>query len=280
MLSADNEQSKADLLSTSLRLIETTAALYSSSNAFIEAFQPMLLVLQSSKTTKLSDVLKVSWSSPEPEPELTTSNVWLPLPRHSRACSTWPSPRVNPSLSNPTNQYPSPATHPNSKKVTSPANDTTQMSSEMQQASSKHNTSKNEKVLFENYEKTIDSWLGKRRRIKQRKIENILPRCVVQRDLSLWSERRRRRWRGRKRGKRDGLEEGDCISLGLDIHYTFPHCIHIYFTTQLTHMASYKLPVPNTPLGPAVLTLALFMIPLAGLLPRSCPQFSHTAQVV
>lgn len=63
LLSSDNEQSKADLLSTSLRLIETTAALYSSSNAFIEAFQPMLLVLQSSKATKLSDVLKVSLTS-------------------------------------------------------------------------------------------------------------------------------------------------------------------------------------------------------------------------
>ena len=60
MLSSDSEQSKADLLSTSLRLIETVAALYSSSPAFIESFQPMLQVVQSSRTAKLSDALKVS----------------------------------------------------------------------------------------------------------------------------------------------------------------------------------------------------------------------------
>jgi hypothetical protein len=263
MLSSDSEQSKADLLSTALRLIETVAALYSSSPAFIESFQPMLQVVQSSRTAKLSDALKVSQSLKEWKAELIYSNESPPQPRPSRACSTSPSLHVNPSHCKPTSPSLSQVTHQNSRKATNPASDTTPMPNEMQQASSKLNTSKNEKVLFENYEKTIDSWLAKRQKIKQKRIASTLPRCVVQRDPSLWRGRKRRRWSEKRHGKRDELDEDDlCI---LPVHIIRIHCPHLH----LLYFASYKLPEPNTPLGPAVLTLALFMIPLAGLLPRS-----------
>lgn len=229
MLSSDSEKSKADLLSTSMRLIETVAALYSSSPAFIESFQPMLQVVQSSRTAKLSDALKVSLCQKELKPELIYSNACLPQPRPSRACSTLPSPPVNPSLFKPTSLFPSQVTHQSSRKATSPANDTTPTPSEMQQANSRLSTSKNEKVLFENYEKTIDSWLAKRQKIKQRRIASTLPRCVVQRDPSLWRGQKRRRWSERRHERRGELDEVSlCI---LPVHITRIHCPHcIYFT--------------------------------------------------
>jgi len=65
LLSSEGEQSKADLLVVALRLIETYAALYSSSQAFIESFQPLAHILSSSKTNKLSETLKVSLHPPE-----------------------------------------------------------------------------------------------------------------------------------------------------------------------------------------------------------------------
>ncbi|KAK4688649.1 nucleolar protein 14, partial [Tremellales sp. Uapishka_1] len=58
-LSEDDDQAKADLLAVVLRLIQAYTTLYSSSEAFIEIFQPVLSVLEGSRVAKLSPELKV-----------------------------------------------------------------------------------------------------------------------------------------------------------------------------------------------------------------------------
>ena len=52
------EHDKANLLAVDLRLVETFATLYSSSEAFIELFAPLLLILEGSRIAKLSKPLK------------------------------------------------------------------------------------------------------------------------------------------------------------------------------------------------------------------------------
>jgi nucleolar protein 14 len=56
------EQGKVDLLSVALRLVQTYAGLYASSEAFIELFAPMSRILEGSRVSKLSPELKVSRS--------------------------------------------------------------------------------------------------------------------------------------------------------------------------------------------------------------------------
>lgn len=53
------EQGKADLLSVALRLVQTYAGLYASSEAFIELFAPVSRILEGSRVAKLSPELKV-----------------------------------------------------------------------------------------------------------------------------------------------------------------------------------------------------------------------------
>lgn len=55
---SDDEQAKADLLGAALGLITSFATLYSSSEAFIEMFTPLLAVLEGSQVGKLNPALK------------------------------------------------------------------------------------------------------------------------------------------------------------------------------------------------------------------------------
>lgn len=57
------DQSKVDLLSVTLRLIETYATMYSSHDAFIELLSPIRVILESSRVAKVSPAIKVSHSS-------------------------------------------------------------------------------------------------------------------------------------------------------------------------------------------------------------------------
>lgn len=56
LVSADG----ASLAMAALRLVETFAALYSSSDAFIEMFNPLLRLLQNARVAKLSEPLQAS----------------------------------------------------------------------------------------------------------------------------------------------------------------------------------------------------------------------------
>ena len=57
------EQSKVNLLAVALRLVETYATLYSSSQAFVQLFAPVLSILERSKVAKLSQPIKAIHSS-------------------------------------------------------------------------------------------------------------------------------------------------------------------------------------------------------------------------
>lgn len=61
VLRDDSDQTKANLLQVTLRLVETYAILHSSSAAFIEAFQPLLTLLQAVKSSQISGTLQVSY---------------------------------------------------------------------------------------------------------------------------------------------------------------------------------------------------------------------------
>lgn len=57
-LNSDGEQTKSNLLAAALRLIPTFVSMYSTSEAFIELFTPVLSVLEHSRSAKLSPELK------------------------------------------------------------------------------------------------------------------------------------------------------------------------------------------------------------------------------
>ncbi|WVR05233.1 hypothetical protein IAU60_002245 [Kwoniella sp. DSM 27419] len=60
---ADEEQTKADLLSIALNLSQTFATMYTSSEAFIEVISPLARVLEGSRVAKLSTELKTLHAS-------------------------------------------------------------------------------------------------------------------------------------------------------------------------------------------------------------------------
>jgi hypothetical protein len=269
------EQSKIDLAAVALRLVQAYALLYASSEAFDEIFQPVVDLLADARMKSVEIKVSCIWGQ-------TDYSVFsLPRCLISHVCCRSRGMHVNHLPCKLTNRFPFPPIPRASRKATLSTNTTIRTRSATLLPSSRRSTRRSGKVLSENCAKTTSFWLEKRPGNNLRLMQLIPPRCAGSRGPLIWSELRKRQWRGRNPETSEGqVEDRRCDRDPLDavlsvqrteakFNSTFPQLtlesvvsflISIQPTSVMTSQVEPPLPVSSTAVAADLLAIRLLHI--------------------